>query len=187
MSTSGSLGSTVLKGVVLFVIVAAGVFAGFWISVKSGLTDTLAGAGHGEGGLSNRSALVEEEPFPAITGLNAGGEEVDVASLLSGRRSVVGFVSGTCEPCLRFADAVAQWEPVRAGDMQVILFTESPEVFRGNDLFTVLEPLGSPMDEHDIFVFPTIIVVDPAGDMKAVSSGFSRMITPEFVQEKLTG
>jgi len=172
-----SFGRLATKGLVLFVIITAGIFAGFWISVKSGLTETLAGGGEDYQSNVPETNVHEGDLFPEFSAADDSGSMVSVAAHLKGKTTIVGFVSDGCEPCLRFAGAVSQWEAVKSGAVEVVLLTESPDMFREQSKFTVFESHFKIHEALAINVFPTIFVVDPDGVVQQVAVGFGRGFT----------
>jgi len=169
---------TIINALVFFVVIAGGIFAGFWISVKTGLTDGLAPGQEYAG--ENKTNIKEGKLFPAIAGEDVNYNEVAVQPLLTGKKTIVAFVSGTCEPCRKLSEELMTWPEVGSGEYQVILLTHDPDMFRGNPHFTVLKDNSELLDSLNIRMFPTICAVDPGGKVKMVASGFGANISRDL-------
>ena len=168
-----SMGSTLLKGLGLFIVIVAGIYAGFWISVKSGLTESLSG-GPGNARAVNQTNVKTGDVFPSVAAAGIGGTEIPLGPVLESQKTILAFLSGTCEPCLMFAEAVPEWEVVESGEYQVVILTDSPDVFAGEPSFKVYQSSFPMLDSLNVRAFPTIFVIDESGEVQFVSSGYSK-------------
>jgi hypothetical protein len=168
-----SMGGMVFKGIGLFVVIVAGIYVGFWISVKSGLTDSLSG----------RSALPQQlnqtnvkagDQFPTISALDVSGEEVSLEPVIDGQKTILAFLSGTCEPCLMLAGDLPGFQAVRSGEYRVVILSESPEVYRESGEFDVYGSRFEVIDSLNVRAFPTVFVIDESGVVEHVSAGYSQ-------------
>lgn len=180
---SGSFGSFLLKALVLLVVIAVGVFAGFWISAKTGLTNAFS-SHEPPMQTMNRSNVKVGDMFPPVT-VKVNGEETDIRTLLGGKRSMVAFVSGTCEPCQMLVGDLPSWEMVTSGDLQVLLLTRTPEAYGENPAFAVCELPTEVLQQLEVNVFPTFYLVNEAGEVRVATSGYGEAMTEEMLTREL--
>ena len=180
---SESIGSFLLKALILLVVIAAGVFAGFWISSKTGLTGVFGGNAAPQE-MINRSNVRVGDIFPPVT-VRRDGAETDIRTLLLGKRSLVAFVSGACEPCRLLVEEAARWPSVIEGNLQVLLLTRTPEAHRGSPLLQVYEIPTEVLPQLEIGVFPTLYVINEAGEVRVALSGYSEAMTEEVLTGRL--
>ncbi len=182
-------GSSVVRSlarcVVLFVIVVSGVWTGFFVSVKSGLTERLSSSLNASSTLPNSTTIRTGQIFPPnIPGVNMSEFE-GLDSLLSKKKTIVAFVSTGCNTCEMFLNFLSNSEAVRSGEYNVQLYSADPEQFTSKFPFPCMHLRGETEVALALRVFPTIVGVDKNGRVRFVSVGFRRELDEQFLKKNL--
>ena len=174
-----------LKYFILFTVIVAGIFAGFFISVKSGLTERYSNRVPSPSQLNNTTTLEVGEQFPSLEVYDLQDNPVDFSQLLEGRYSIVAFVSNGCTPCTRLITFLDTLSAVKAGDFQIVLLARDAEPFRKTTPFQTLELKTETYEQLNVDIFPTILGVGADGRIRFVSSGFTLSINDAFLEKNM--
>jgi hypothetical protein len=177
-------GGFLLRAAVLFVVITAGVAAGFLIASHLSRRDVSGGFDLRPVDLANRTNLSVGDTFPDISVRNQQDSALVLAPLVRGRKAILGFVSRGCEPCDELQKFLKAQDTIKMGRCRVLLLAAGVQGYEAEDfdVFLVDRPT---IDELDIHIFPTVIGLDADGKITFVSSGFSRVITAPVIEKHL--
>ncbi len=158
--------------------------------MNTGLTEKLSGGGDAHRmseGLPNRSNIEIGDQFAPMQVVTIDGDTTTIPHGDATGNRVYAFLSGTCEPCLMIAKDMVTWESVNSGELEVVVLSESPDVYDDHAQFAVYDAPFMTLENLGIRAFPTVVLVDGAGTVKAVMSGYSKMMTEERFVEYFLG
>jgi hypothetical protein len=165
-----------LRAVVMFVIIAGGVFAGLALGVRLGL-------GSSNTGFDPHKELPEHlsvgRPFPDLEVRDSVGVTVDLAKAVSDGKQIVAFVSPTCGPCQNLVTFLAQAPSVQAGSFQVALVSTDPDAFPHFQGARFYRIYGSTLDSLGVKLFPTMVGVEH-GQIAYAQGTFDPNRRPKF-------
>jgi hypothetical protein len=184
LKPGSGFGMFLLKAAVLFVVITAGVAAGFLIANHLAKRDVAGGFEIGVSDLLNQTSLAVGDTLPEITVLDERDSTLALKPLVQGRKAIVGFVSRGCEPCEELMEFLEERHVREKGRCRVILLAAGIQGYEaeGYDVFRVGRPA---IDTLKIRIFPTVIGLDPDGKVTFVSSGFSRLLTAPVIDKHL--
>ncbi len=175
----------IIKAVILMIVIAAGIFAGIFVSVKSGLTGQRAKDMTEVKSLPNATALEIGIHFPYLEVTDSTGLKVSLAELFKEKKTILAFVSSASEPCREFVQMIENLECFRKGRCRVILLYNGEKYFSSKERIVRFGLEQSLLREMRINTFPTIVGVDQEGVIKFVSAGFLRQLNDDFIDKYL--
>ncbi|MDF1545962.1 MAG: hypothetical protein P1R58_12790 [bacterium] len=173
----------ILKYFIHFLVIVAGIWVGFRLSVESGMADRWHDKDISNPiDLPNNSDLAIGDQFPPTALFDLQTDLQSLTTLLSGKKSVVATVSSGCETCIHLVDFLRR-NAMFHTDVQVILLTDSTDYsyFADNSPFQVLKFNPACASALALRVYPTLIGVDEKRNIRFVSSGFRQRITDDFI------
>lgn len=174
-----------LKYFILFIVIVAGIFAGFFISVKSGLTEQYSNRVPSPSQLNNTTTLKVGEQFPSLEVYDLQDNPIDFSQLLEGHKTIVGILSAGCSPCEAFVQYFEESDLISSKEYRVLLLSFDRDYFAENFSFQAFKLLPEIEDDLSINVYPTIVGVGEDLTIRFVSSGFSGVINEKFIQRNL--
>lgn len=175
---------TVFMLVVIFVVMTAGVAAGIYLATRFGFVTWAKRVTLKATELNNSTSLRLGDRFPSFQVTGADGETVEVSQLTGGKRTILAFVSNGCEACDEFL-AAARSGQIVPEHSQMILLTMEPEHFSSMYTYPSYGIDQGFLDQHSIYTSPTIIGLDKSGDMKVICSGFTELLSRDFMEQTL--
>lgn len=175
----------ITQGVLLTVIIAIGVFCGIYAATATGIADRVGWRSITPGTMDNQSRLRLNELWPLITVTDLADRPVTFDTVLSGRKTVIGFVSQGCEACRIFAEQFGKVHQESGGAFQLVLLSPNAEFFAatyGCRAYRITDDL---LSQYAIGIFPTIVGIGDDGVIKFVSSGYPPKLNAAFVKKYL--
>lgn len=174
----------VLKAAVLFVVIAGGVAAGFLIANHLVNRQAARGFDFKPSDLLNQSALAIGDTLPDITVCDECDSTLALVPVVSGCKTILGFVSRGCEPCDELVEFLKERHLPQSGRCQVVLLAAGIQGYDAQD-FDIYRVSRPTIDTLQIRIFPTVIGLNPDGRVTFVSSGFSRVMTGPVIDKHL--
>ena len=182
MGKNESLKTSIVKVLVLFVIITAGVVTGFFIAVKTGLTQS---GFRPEGPEDrNRTKIEVGTPVSEMSEIYLNKKVPSFINYAQNKATVIAFVSRGCQPCQAFAGYL---QNLKDGGLEfnAILFSNDPEYFSALCDFDILDRYDPFLEKYDIHVYPTIFGIDKEGKVSFVLSGFNESMDSDFILSNL--
>jgi thiol-disulfide isomerase/thioredoxin len=180
-----SWGRFVIRAVILFIVIAGGVFVGIYIATATGINDSVNLQPLTPTTLENRTGLELNPLWPLFAAADTAGRPVILDTVLNGHKTVVGFVAEGCEACRLFLERFAGVSNRAGDDLQLILLTQDPGFFVRQYGVRAFQVSPQAMDDQGIHSFPTIVGVNERGKVVFVSSGFPTSLTTGFAKKYL--
>ena len=142
-------GGFLLKAIVLFVVIAGGVAAGFLIANHLSRRGIAGGFALELSDLPNQTGLAVGDIFPDITVRDEQDSVLVLTPLVRDSKTVLGFVSKGCEPCDELRKFLCGHDAVSAGRCRVVLLAVGIQGYDagGLDVFRIDRPT---IDELEI-------------------------------------
>jgi hypothetical protein len=177
-------GVFLLKAVVLFVVITGGVAMGVLLANHFSKRDVAGRFDTHVLGVLNQTSLEVGDSLPAINLHDERDSTLALTPLVRGRKAILGFVSGGCEPCDELVEFLKERNVPEAGRCRVLLLAVGMQGYQaeGFDVFRVDRPI---IDELKVRIFPTVIGLDADGKVAFVSSGFSHLMTAPLIDRHL--
>ena len=182
MDKKDSLKNFIFKTLVLFVVITAGVVSGFFIAVKTGLTQT--GARYDSPEERNRTTIEVGTPAAELSEVYLSRKISSFTGPAHEQATLLAFVSGGCMPCQNFTRYIQKLKD-EGQVFNAVLFSNDPDFFRSLCDFDVLERFDPFLEEYDIHVYPTILGIDKEGKVSFVLSGFNESMDSDFILDNL--
>ena len=177
-------GAFLLKALVLFVVITAGVAIGFLIASHISKRDVAGQFDTQIADALNQTSLAVGDSLPDINVRDEGDSTLALTSLVRGRKAILAFVSEGCEPCGELLEFLKERCNRGKGRCEVVVLAVGVQGYeaQGFDVFSVDRPTT---DELRINIFPTAIGLNPDGTIAFVSSGFSPLMTTPLIERHL--
>ncbi|MEW5922972.1 MAG: redoxin domain-containing protein [Candidatus Zixiibacteriota bacterium] len=149
----------IIKAVIICVTIAAGVYLGMFIAVRTGLT----GGGNQQmppDQMRNTTNLEIGDQFPDLQIADADGNQISINTLLDGRKTIVAFVAEGCKPCHDLMEYFKTSEVIREKQLGVLILTQDPTAFAPLTDFPVYGVTAELMNALSIQGMPTLIGVE---------------------------
>ena len=177
----------IIKAAILCVTIAAGVYLGMFIAVKSGLSGggatTIA-----PDNMRNSTNLEIGDQFPDLQIIDTDGNLVNISTLLDGRKTMVAFVAEGCKPCHELMEYLRTSETIREKQLNVLIVTQEPAAFTPLTELPVYEVSQAVMNTLSIQGMPTLIGVESKKGLNIVkfaTGGFGYDFTESILKEYL--
>lgn len=172
-----------LKSILFFVIVVAGIYVGFLLIVNTGLANRLNNHSISQNDTGNQTILEIGDHFPPIGLYDVDENLNELVDSLKGHKTLLGIVSEGCDPCINFAEYVNKSQLYGKGNYQAIFWTAEVEYFSENYHITTFKLTPSMSNALEVNLYPTIIALDENLIIKFISSGYRRNFNDEYVKE----
>ncbi len=182
---SQSWGRFVVRAVILFIVIAAGVFVGIYVATATGITDKINLRPSTPANMDNQTRLELNQLWPLVAAADTSGRPVILDTAISGRKTVVAFVAVGCDACRLFLDKFAEAGTESNKAFQLVLLAQNPAYFIERYDGRAFRVTQEVLDEHSVHAFPTIVGINEQGSVVFVSSGFTPNLTIAFVKKYL--
>lgn len=177
--------SFLIKAAIIWVTIAAGVYLGMFISVRSGLT----GSGNQtipQDKMHNSTNLEIGDQFPDLQIADNDGNAINIGTLLNGQKAIIAFVAEGCKPCHDLMEYFRTSEIIAENQYRVIILSQEPAAFIPLTDLPVYSITSDMMDALHIQGMPTMIGVDGTKGhniVKFATGGFGYDFTESILKE----